>query len=81
MLSVSSISVPNLGKDWKRPENPAMHKAGVEFKELIGGTIPFRRAENKTRKKNRGNRAGRDVSVVSRDRVAVRRAESFACRD
>jgi hypothetical protein len=28
-------------------ENPAMKKAGVAFKELMGGTIPFRNAESK----------------------------------
>ena len=28
-------------------ENPAMKKARVEFKELLGGTIPFRQAESK----------------------------------
>ena len=33
-------------------KNPAMHKAGVEFKELLGGTIPFRSAESKTGKKD-----------------------------
>jgi hypothetical protein len=33
-------------------ENPAMKKAGVEFKELFGGTIPFRKAESKRSKKN-----------------------------
>jgi hypothetical protein len=28
-------------------ENPMMRKARVEFKELMGGTIPFRQAESK----------------------------------
>jgi hypothetical protein len=28
-------------------QNPAMKKAGVEFKYLMGGTIPFREAESK----------------------------------
>jgi hypothetical protein len=28
-------------------ENPTMKKAGVAFKELMGGTIPFRNAESK----------------------------------
>jgi hypothetical protein len=30
-------------------ENPSMKKALVEFKELLGGTIPFRRKESKKR--------------------------------
>jgi len=33
-------------------ENPAMHKAGVQFKELLGGAISFRRAEDTGRKGN-----------------------------
>ncbi len=32
--------------------NPAMNKAGVEFKELMGGTISFRKAESKRSRKN-----------------------------
>jgi hypothetical protein len=31
-------------------ENPAMNKANVEFKELISGTIAFRRAERGKKK-------------------------------
>ena len=34
-----------------RTENPAMKKAGVEFKYLMGGTIPFRNAESKAKTK------------------------------
>jgi hypothetical protein len=34
-----------------RTENPAMKKAGVEFKYLMRGTIPFRNAESRAKTK------------------------------
>lgn len=33
-----------------KTQNPAMKRAGVEFKYLLGGTIPFRNADTKARK-------------------------------
>jgi hypothetical protein len=33
-----------------KTENPAMSRARVEFKELMGGTIPYRNAEPKKKK-------------------------------
>lgn len=32
-------------------ENPAMQRAGVEFKKFMGGAIPFRKAESRRRTK------------------------------